>query len=166
MGIDINPECANFAGKYGENEANVRIGDQGDRAFLQEITQEFGPFDVVIDDGSHFSSHIIKSFTFLFPNALRPDGLYLVEDTHACYWASHQDQAYTGIAFFKDLVDVMHRHFKDHNRVFHFLEGSDKRVKELVLPAIAADVKEIRFLDSMVVIHKSKTRSLPTVKHL
>lgn len=42
-----------------------------------------GNFDVIIDDGSHLSSHIKISFDVLFQKALRPGGLYFLEDLSA-----------------------------------------------------------------------------------
>ena len=42
-------------------------GSQDDPAFLSEIADSHGPFDIVIDDGSHESKHVITSFNALFP---------------------------------------------------------------------------------------------------
>ena len=33
-------------------------GDQSDPVFLQALIEKYGPFDIVIDDGSHRGSHI------------------------------------------------------------------------------------------------------------
>ena len=84
VGIDINPLC-----KQHEQEGiNVRIGDQTDEKFLQSLIDEFGAFDLIIDDGSHHVAHVNKTFQFLFPK-LADDGIYFIEDTHAAYWDSH-----------------------------------------------------------------------------
>jgi len=84
VGIDINPNC-----KQHEQEGiNVRIGDQTDENFLQSLIDEFGTFDLIIDDGSHHVAHVNKTFQFLFPK-LADDGIYFIEDTHAAYWDSH-----------------------------------------------------------------------------
>jgi 23S rRNA U2552 (ribose-2'-O)-methylase RlmE/FtsJ len=47
VGIDINPECK----QHEEPGIHVRIGDQSDPKFLQSLIDEFGTFDIVIDDG-------------------------------------------------------------------------------------------------------------------
>ncbi len=75
VGIDINPQCKQFESP----RSAVRIGSQSDVAFLQEVTQEFGPWDVVIDDGSHRFSDIVASFKVLWPHVLS-GGWYVVED--------------------------------------------------------------------------------------
>ena len=84
VGIDINPACKEheFPGVH------VRIGDQSDPDFLQSLIDEFGEFDLVIDDGSHHVAHVKKTFEYLYPK-ISPTGMYFIEDTHAAYWSSH-----------------------------------------------------------------------------
>ena len=84
VGIDIDPNC-----KQHEQEGiNIRVGDQTDEKFLQSLIDEFGDFDLIIDDGSHHVNHVNKTFQFLF-SKLANDGIYFIEDTHAAYWSSH-----------------------------------------------------------------------------
>ncbi|POX49995.1 class I SAM-dependent methyltransferase [Streptomyces sp. Ru72] len=73
--------------KSGLTEPRLRIlqGDQGDQEFLATMAREHGPFDIVIDDGSHFCHHVIASFNALFPH-VRPGGMYVVEDLQTSYW--------------------------------------------------------------------------------
>jgi hypothetical protein len=61
------------------------VGDQGDEATLRKIAAEAGPLSIIIDDGSHRSADVIKSFNVLFP-LLAPDGIYVIEDTQTSYW--------------------------------------------------------------------------------
>lgn len=77
VGIDIIPECK----EYEDSEAgiNIEIGDQVDPYFLELIVRKYGPFDIIIDDGSHLDQHMKKTFDFLFPY-LKNAGIYAVED--------------------------------------------------------------------------------------
>jgi SAM-dependent methyltransferase len=84
VGIDINPLCK----EHEQEGINIRIGDQTDEKFLQSLIDEFGTFDLIIDDGSHHVAHVNKTFQFLFPK-LADEGIYFIEDTHAAYWDSH-----------------------------------------------------------------------------
>ncbi|MFA6524254.1 MAG: class I SAM-dependent methyltransferase [Candidatus Paceibacterota bacterium] len=68
-----------------EDRIHILKGDQGDVKFLKEVNDTYGPFDIIIDDGSHLNSDMKCSFEFLFP-LLKEGGLYIVEDLHACYW--------------------------------------------------------------------------------
>ena len=49
------------------------------------MLEEHGPFDIVIDDGSHIPKHVIASFNILFPK-LADDGLYVIEDVQTSFW--------------------------------------------------------------------------------
>jgi len=49
VGVDIDPSCKQIE----ENGIKIRIGDQSSESFLTSLVDEFGTFDVVIDDGSH-----------------------------------------------------------------------------------------------------------------
>jgi len=80
VGIDIKPACKAFR----ENQIAVRIGNQADPAFLKSVVDEFGPIDIVLDDGSHRMQHMEASFKFLYP-LLQRNGVYMVEDLHTCY---------------------------------------------------------------------------------
>ena len=53
-------------------------GDSGIEADLERAAAQ-GPFDLIIDDGSHASFHQQLAFKVLFPK-LRPGGLYIIED--------------------------------------------------------------------------------------
>ena len=57
-------------------------GDQSDVPTLNRIAGEFGPFSIVIDDGSHISDHQAATMRCLLPH-VRPGGFYVVEDVHA-----------------------------------------------------------------------------------
>jgi len=56
-------------------------GDQSDALKLEEMAREHGPFTIVIDDGSHVSSHQETTMRCLLPH-VRPGGFYIVEDVH------------------------------------------------------------------------------------
>ncbi|EQD84822.1 demethylmacrocin O-methyltransferase [Saccharopolyspora erythraea NRRL 2338] len=63
-------------------------GDQNDPAYLTAIAEEMGPFDIVVDDGSHVGEHQLTSFHALFPH-IRPGGFYVIEDLHTSYWPEY-----------------------------------------------------------------------------
>jgi hypothetical protein len=86
----------------------VLQGDQSDQAFLAKLGASYGPFDLVIDDGSHFGRHQSASFAALFP-AVRPGGLYVLEDLETAYWESYEGgppgTPGTGVALAKEFLD-------------------------------------------------------------
>ncbi len=74
-GVDINPKCKSLE-EYG---FKIFIGDQSDNKFWNDFNDEVGGFDIIIDDGSHVPSDIIKSFDKLFPK-MNNGGFYIIED--------------------------------------------------------------------------------------
>jgi hypothetical protein len=97
-----------------ERRIHICKGDQNDPAFLNDFASRFGPFDVIIDDGSHQSEHVITSFRALFPH-LKENGVYVIEDLFYSY-DEHlggspddlNDSSRTSLGMLKSLVDDMH----------------------------------------------------------
>lgn len=54
-------------------------GDQGSIMDLMECEMTFGPFDIIIDDGSHRTRDHLASFDTLYPR-MNNGGLYVIED--------------------------------------------------------------------------------------
>lgn len=92
-----------------------RKGSQTDPAFLFTLHQEFGGFEIIIDDGSHNSPNTVRSFEILWPS-LQPGGWYIIEDLEASYWDNEEFQGGlhnpgSTVNFVKDLVDTInHKH--------------------------------------------------------
>jgi hypothetical protein len=80
IGIDIQKKVLDLGPR-------VRIfqGSQVDGEFLAEVVREEGPFDLIIDDGSHRNEHVVETFKLLFPT-LAPGGIYAVEDTQTAFF--------------------------------------------------------------------------------
>ncbi len=81
-GLDIKEECGAFAPIPADK---IFIGSQTDTKLLDAIEQAHGPFDLIIDDGSHQNPHMWATFNHMF-KALRPGGIYIVEDMFTSYW--------------------------------------------------------------------------------
>ena len=106
FGIDVEPDRASFGGSH----AQVRIGSQDDRGFLESVVGEMGGLDVVIDDGSHQMAHVRSTLETLFP-LLDERGVYVIEDLHAAYWSRFGGGLRSPTNFFRlvdELVDDMH----------------------------------------------------------
>jgi len=59
--------------------------DQTDRMQLMSVGTEFGPFDIIIDDGGHMMEQQQVSLGTLF-SYLQPGGYYFIEDLHTSFW--------------------------------------------------------------------------------
>lgn len=139
VGIDVDPRCAKFNGVSGQ----IRIGSQADEAFLFSIYEEMGRFDIVLDDGSHDSKHIRKSFEYLYPR-VRDGGLYIIEDLHAAYWKDFSGGYHSKTSFMNDIktmIDDMHHWYHD--------EGQK-------IAATKGHLSALHIYDSIVVFEKQK----------
>lgn len=106
FGVDI-VDCKHM----NEDRITTLMGSQTDREFLKTVTENHGPFDIIIDDGSHYSSDMKISFDFLFPT-LVPGGMYVVEDLHCTYWPEFSDGGTAFMSRLKCLTDSINGHGK------------------------------------------------------
>lgn len=60
-------------------------GSQADSTFLHKVWAEYGPFDIIIDDGSHIADHVLASFSALYP-LMQEGTTYVVEDVQTAFW--------------------------------------------------------------------------------
>ncbi|MFN4153720.1 MAG: class I SAM-dependent methyltransferase [Paracoccaceae bacterium] len=147
FGIDIDPTCARFDGI----SAQVRIGSQADAGFLRSVVEEMGGVDIVLDDGSHWSEHMKASLDVLYP-LLSDGGVYMIEDTHACYWRDYGGGHGHPASFLetvKDMVDDLH----------HWYHPLGQTVT-----ATAGHLSGLHLHDSIVVLEKAQV-SAPRHSH-
>lgn len=83
------------------------IVDQSDQAALQEFSKEYGPFDIIIDDGSHKRADVLASL-FALIGHVKPGGYYVIEDYFTSYWP-----VYDGSSLAKDFIDTPVRWLKN-----------------------------------------------------
>jgi len=91
VGADILPDLKRFE----RGRITIEQVDQSNIEQLTSVAIKHGPFDVIIEDGSHMWEHQITSLRTLFP-FVKNDGLYIVEDLHTNYGPLEAN--YRGIA--------------------------------------------------------------------
>ncbi len=69
------------------NYSHVHIvrGDQSNVTAMNEL-KHLGPYDVIVDDGSHVPGHVIFSLFHLWSSSIKPGGMYIIEDLETSYW--------------------------------------------------------------------------------
>lgn len=153
VGIDIDEECAELDGINGA----VRIGNQSDERFLASVCEEFGPFDVVLDDGGHLPSQQIASFCHLYPK-MRENGLYICEDTQTNFWPGWQDigKQRTFVSLACDVAkSLIEPHSQARNKVRFSLPMAE-RDGNLNVSLVAASTFSVQFYDSIIVFEKRR----------
>lgn len=141
VGMDIDYNCK----QYEDGNIHICIGSQADREFLKEVSEKWGPFDIVLDDGSHNVDHQIITFETLYP-LIKEDGVYICEDCQSSYSARYgggYKKSDTFIEYSKKFADCVNSQYVD--------LGMEKE-----LPSYAVDIKACHYYDSMVVIEKKR----------
>ena len=157
VGCDINEDCA--ALKFDDPRISVVVGDANSDVAQSQVVVKSSDFDLIIDDGSHRSSDIIKTFSRYFRHIV-DGGLFVAEDLHCSYWREFEGglfHPFSAISFFKRLADLInYEHW-----------GIDQSKRELVLSfaqeyqvdfdeQIFDRVHSIEFVNSMCIV-----RALP-----
>jgi hypothetical protein len=155
VGCDINPACADL--RYDDPRVHVVVGDANSDEAAAQIAAISPSFDIVIDDGSHHSSDIIRSFARYFPK-LSENGLFVAEDLHCSYWAEYEGglfEPWSSISFFKRLADIVnYEHWGvPHNRSV-VLQSFNDRYGVALKEETLAEIHSVQFLNSICVVRK------------
>ena len=111
VGIDIQKKTMNLGSRV-----SILQGSQVDPHFLDKLVKNYGPFDIIIDDGSHRNEHIVKSYQLLFPT-LVPGGIYVAEDVqtsfHPRFGGSLEMAAPNSVGYFGQIAQGLSTHSDD-----------------------------------------------------
>lgn len=134
-----------------EKRIKIFKGSQVDLDFLEDVCNQAGLFDLIIDDGSHINEHVIKSFEFLFPK-LKKGGIYVIEDTQTSYWEEYGGSSNdlnkegTIYCYFKSLIDSL-------NHVEFIRDKYKKNYYD-------SHIVEMHFYHNMIFIYKGDNNEL------
>jgi hypothetical protein len=125
-GVDIRPECADLCKGYPNIE--IKIADATKAPLL-------GDWDVIVDDGSHISGHIVKAFDRQWP-WLNKGGFYFIEDLRCTYSPNYS------VPFPVDEAD------KDRSLLMNLIDRLMRRCDA------GGDVKAIHYTPELIVVEK------------
>jgi hypothetical protein len=146
IGLDVDPRILDL--KHPVN-VSVYVADATSENDLRRTLGD-RTFDLIIDDGSHHSDHIRRSFCHLFAR-LNMGGRYVVEDLHCSYWPELGGGLRangSAIEFFKSLVEVINfDHLADPE-----LLGLE--IDEDLLFSLRTGLARVSFYDSVVIVER------------
>jgi O-antigen biosynthesis protein len=155
IGCDINPACGEL--RYDDPRIHVVVGDANTDGTERLIANHSEGFDLIVDDGSHRSGDIIRSFVRYF-RRLEEGGLFLVEDLHCSYWGEFDGgllDPWSSMAFFKRLADVLnHEHWGVPHARADILRSFEARYGVQPSESLLAEIHSIEFVNSMCAISK------------
>lgn len=154
IGCDIDPRVGEL--RFDDGRISVVVGDATDAAVAAQILELCPAFDVIIDDGSHKSSDIVRAFLLYF-DRLAPGGIYVVEDLVCSYWQAYEGGLFAPAAamqFFLRLVDYLNREawgVEPDVAQFFAPWGLSEISHRQIIDAVAS----IEFHPSLCIIHKA-----------
>lgn len=155
VGVDIEPSCGRLI--YDDPRIKIIVADATSPSSEAQILNASREYDVIIDDGSHRSGDIIKTFCMLF-SKLRHGGVYVIEDLHASYWMDYDGGLFdpsSSISFLKGLADIInHEHWgTDHQAQSVINEAVKKYALDISHSDLEA-IHSVEFCNSMCFIRK------------
>ena len=135
--------------------ARIRTVDQSSAADLTALSRDDGPFDIVVDDGSHRNAHQIFTFQHLW-DALGDGGLYVIEDVQTAFWPGVVEGVQWDGAF---VLDPAFRltcfgYFLELAKYVNHAEFIDTAGLDESLLAIGRQTKQILFEHNLIVVRK------------
>lgn len=152
VSIDVKSQLTKVAGS---GNIHVRFGDEESDSFLENWATQFGPFNVILDNGNHTSSQMVDSFRGLFAAALCDNGVYIVEDVDCDYRKAYRDSHISFIDFVGALIDAMHGHYRAASSNAGFRLGHANQPRDGSVPAITPLLGGIEIYDSLVVVRRA-----------
>ncbi len=151
VGLDIH----NKPGLAVGNKTRIYQGDQSSAADLSLVCSAEGPFDIIIDDGNHYSQHQLFSFLRIFPH-VKDGGLYVLEDVQTSFWSGVVRGMQWGGRHITDpaFADTCYGWFLDmakylNHAEFETIAGCDDQKMEL-----GQQIRRITFEHNLIVIEK------------
>jgi hypothetical protein len=120
MWAEVFPQAQIYAWdiypKHSLNSERIKtyVLNQNDVDAISVFMKEHGPFDLIIDDGSHFCSDQLTSLFHLI-EGLTSSGIYAIEDYFTSYWPLYGgsstliDFLDTPVRWIKKTVDIINR---------------------------------------------------------
>ena len=158
VGCDIDPSCREL--RFEDERISVVIGDASEEATGEKIFEISETFDIVIDDGSHESGDIIRSFARYFAR-LTPGGVFVIEDLHCSYW-EHDfngglNAPFSSISFFKRIIDMVnHEHWGTETNPSETLDYFSRTYDIAFADEDLLSIESVVFRNSLCEVHKAE----------
>ena len=111
---------------------------------VSKVCQDFGPFDIIVDDGGHTTPMMVISFKILFTmKCIKDYGVYVIEDTHTMSMYPTPENKYEGKDIYGHLADYQ-RQIISHRP----LENNQKN--DQVIEPFISHLSAIHVYDSLI----------------
>jgi FtsZ-binding cell division protein ZapB len=154
IGYDNDPKCGQL--RFDDPRIKVFVGDASSKEAAVTVEKTTSNLGLVIDDGSHKSGDIIRSFLLFFPQ-LNAGGIYIIEDLHASYWSGWEgglSDPNSSMQFLKLLADVVNFDHWGIQAKRTDIFDSISATAGLIDQGVLSEVDSVTFADSLCIIRK------------
>jgi len=138
VGLDIHAKAMNLG-----ERVHIEQGDITDRRVVRHLGETYGPFDIIIDDGSHRCDDVMMAWAYLW-EFLKDGGWYVVEDLQTSYWSeyggSSERTGETTIGWIFGLIN--HLHYADLNIANYHVTDYDRTLVGIELARNLAFIRK------------------------
>ncbi len=156
VGCDVDPRCSVLA--FEDPRIQVIVGDVNQSETYRKIIGLSESFDLIIDDGSHISADVIKTFLIYF-GYLADGGTYIIEDLVTSYWPAYNgglEEPTSSMSFLKKMADVInYEHWRTDTKIRDFFSQALSSVGMKLPDDFFAGVHSITFMNSLCIIKKA-----------
>ncbi|CAM3412519.1 hypothetical protein MYCO108962_19205 [Mycobacterium colombiense] len=150
VGVDVDAKLVKIADAQG---IHVRIGGDQTISSLRGTAAEFGPFDVILDTGSHTNSHMVDCFRCLFVSALGDGGAYIVDRVDCDYRNPYRNSPVSFIDLVRALIDAIHSKVTASGTSAR--GSSPNNMLEVSVPRITPALGSIEIYESIVIVRRT-----------
>ena len=175
IGVDIEQSCASLS----KDGFEIYIGNQSDLTLLQRILDQHLSIDIVIDDGSHITADMIKTFEFLYPR-INKEAIYIVEDIVPSIVESRDSGNPSFLEYASELLLQLNLGFGDESIIASINESltdkiieSKQVISDVLHPSASkfpnpnqftTSTKSLSFYPNMIVFEKSPQSMRSSIK--
>jgi hypothetical protein len=157
IGCDIDEKCRELL--FTDPRIAFYVGDANTNEIQEKVFESAPKFDITIDDGSHRSSDVIRSFCRYYPY-LNDEGIYVIEDLHTSYWEEFEGGLFdpnSSMSFFKHLADIInHEHWRNNQSRVNFLSEFSDNLQISFTEGDLLSIHSIEFVNSLCVLKKRR----------
>jgi hypothetical protein len=157
IGCDIDEKCRELL--FTDPRIAFYVGDANTNEIQEKVLESAPKFDIIIDDGSHRSSDVIRSFCRYYPY-LEYDGIYVVEDLHTSYWEDFEGSIFSpesSMSFLKHIADIVnHEHWRNNQARVNFLSEFSDYLQISFTEEDLLSIHSIEFVNSLCIVKKRR----------
>lgn len=155
VGVDIDEKCGELT--FDDERIHVVIGDVNLPETKASVEELCNCYDIIVEDGSHLCSDVIKTFANYFP-LLGANSIYIAEDLHTSYWLGFGGKLrhpLTSMSFFKRLADIPnYEHWRNGMKRADYLKYFSAFYKIDFPENELATIHSVSFRNSMAIVER------------